>query len=90
MLEYWSVGVLELLEYCSIRIYCRDTATVPTAPSLHDSITPVFHFRIHSTISRAISSTELSLTILVSRSCFGSETLANARPSPVSFTGLAF
>src|ERR1039457_2491520 len=49
-----------------------------------------FYCLIHSTISFAMSSGDLSFTILVSRSCFGSATLAKFKPSPASFTGLAF
>src|ERR1019366_7206251 len=47
-------------------------------------------FFIHSTISLATSSGDLSFTICVSRNCFGSATLAKLKPSPVNFTGLAF
>ena len=36
-----------------------------------------------------MASGDLSLTILVARSCFGGVTLAKLRPSPASFTGLA-
>src|SRR5579859_2073188 len=49
-----------------------------------------FYFLIHSTISFAISSGDLSFTILVSLNCFGSETLAKLKSSPASFTALAF
>src|SRR5208282_2639262 len=49
-----------------------------------------FYFLIHSTISFAMSSGDLSFTICVSRSCFGNATLAKLKPSPASFTGLAF
>src|ERR1035438_4151132 len=48
------------------------------------------HFLIHSTISWAMSAADLSLTILVSRSCLGRVTLANVSPSLASFVGLAF
>src|ERR1035437_8756186 len=63
----------------------------------HHSSTPILqhsgfpiHFLIHSTISRAMSSGDLFFTTLVSRLCFGSDTLAKDRPSAASLEGLAF
>src|ERR1035437_97026 len=60
-----------------------------SAPILQHYEFPI-HFLIHSTISCAMSSGDLSLTILVSRNCFGKETLAKGNPSAASFVGVAF
>src|SRR5208283_3252568 len=65
-------------------VLCFHSTFVPSVPFCGN------YFFIHSTISFAMSSGDLSFTILVSRNCFGSETLAKLNPSPASFTGLAF